>query len=87
MGKKKREHIVFDQMLKEKKSIPFSLVNKECNRGNYMSDKKKLKPGDTVNLPPIKVKENPMVKKMEEVDSEVLAEALRDLLRKKNEND
>lgn len=28
MGKKKREHIVFDQMLKQKKSIPFSLVNK-----------------------------------------------------------
>jgi hypothetical protein len=50
-----------------------------------MSDKKKLKPGDTVNLPPIKIKENPMVKKMEEADSEVLAEALRDLLRKNNE--
>lgn len=29
MGKKKREHIVFDQMLKQKKSIPFSIVNKE----------------------------------------------------------
>ena len=51
-----------------------------------MSDKKRLKPGDTVNLPPIKIKENPMVKKMEEADSEVLAEALRDLLRKKNED-
>jgi hypothetical protein len=24
MAKKKREHVVFDQMLKEKKSIPFS---------------------------------------------------------------
>ena len=24
MGKKKREHVVFDQMLKQKKSIPFS---------------------------------------------------------------
>ena len=32
MGKKKREHIVFDQMLKQKKSIPFSLVNKECSK-------------------------------------------------------
>lgn len=31
MGKKKREHIVFDQMLKQKKSIPFSIVNKEIN--------------------------------------------------------
>lgn len=30
MGKKKREHIVFDQMLKQKKSIPFSTTNKEC---------------------------------------------------------
>lgn len=29
MGKKKREHIVFDQMLKPKKSIPFSVVNKK----------------------------------------------------------
>lgn len=29
MGKKKREHVVFDQMLKQKKSIPFSMVNKE----------------------------------------------------------
>ncbi len=24
MAKKKREHVVFDQMLKQKKSIPFS---------------------------------------------------------------
>ena len=48
-----------------------------------MSEKKNLKPGDAVNLPPIKIKENPMVKKMEEADPEVLAEALRDLLRKK----
>ena len=31
MGKKKREHIVFDQMLKPKKSIPFSVVNKQQN--------------------------------------------------------
>lgn len=29
MGKKKREHVVFDQMLKDKKSIPFSKINKE----------------------------------------------------------
>ena len=29
IAKKKREHIVFDQMLKPKKSIPFSMVNKE----------------------------------------------------------
>lgn len=29
MGKKKREHVVFDQMLKQKKNIPFSIVNKE----------------------------------------------------------
>lgn len=28
MAKKKREHVVFDQMLKPKKSIPFSIVNK-----------------------------------------------------------
>lgn len=29
MGKKKQEHIVFDQMLKTKKSIPFSIVNRQ----------------------------------------------------------
>lgn len=29
MAKKKREHIVFDQILKPKKSIPFSMVNKQ----------------------------------------------------------
>jgi hypothetical protein len=29
MAKKKKEHIVFDQMLKQKKSIPFSVVNKQ----------------------------------------------------------
>lgn len=28
MGKKKREHIVFDQTLKPKKSIPFGAINK-----------------------------------------------------------
>lgn len=32
MGKKKREHIVFDQMLKQKKSIPFSTINKQGSR-------------------------------------------------------
>jgi len=36
MGKKKREHVVFDQMLKPKKNIPFTLVNKQ-------SKSKKLK--------------------------------------------
>lgn len=29
MAKKKREHIVFDQMLRTKKSIPFGKVNKQ----------------------------------------------------------
>lgn len=29
MGKKKREHITFDQTLKTKKSIPFDFVNKQ----------------------------------------------------------
>lgn len=37
MGKKKREHIVFDQMLKIRKSIPVSKVNKE------IKDKKKFR--------------------------------------------
>lgn len=32
MAKKKREHIVFDQMLKMKKSIPFSIVNKKMRK-------------------------------------------------------
>lgn len=32
MGKKKREHVVFDQMLKQKKTIPFSVVNKEASK-------------------------------------------------------
>ncbi len=31
MGKKKREHIVFDQMLKPKRSIPI----KKINTNNY----------------------------------------------------
>ena len=32
MGKKKREHVVFDQMLKPKKSIPFSMINREVSQ-------------------------------------------------------
>ena len=28
MGKKKREHVVFDYMLKPKSSVPFSLMNR-----------------------------------------------------------
>lgn len=32
MGKKKREHVVFDQMLKQKKSIPFLIVNRENSK-------------------------------------------------------
>lgn len=34
MAKKKREHIVFDQMLKTKKNIPFSKVNKQSIKKN-----------------------------------------------------
>lgn len=32
MGKKKREHVVFDQMLKQKQSIPFAKVNRTEGR-------------------------------------------------------
>ena len=32
MGKKKREHVVFDEMLKTKKTIPFSFVNKQTTK-------------------------------------------------------
>ena len=43
MGKKKREHIVFDQMLKPKKSIPFPMVNKQNakskNNKNKLSER------------------------------------------------
>lgn len=49
-----------------------------------MEKKKKLKPGDSVTLEPIKVKENPKVKKIEEADPQVIAEALRGLLQKDN---
>ncbi len=38
MGKKKREHIIFDQMLKQKKSIPFSQIN---TKTEHLKDKKK----------------------------------------------
>lgn len=31
MGKKKREHVVFDQMLRIRKSIPVSKINSNCN--------------------------------------------------------
>lgn len=34
MGKKKREHIVFDQTLKQKRSIPFGKVNKATKPQN-----------------------------------------------------
>ena len=32
MAKKKREHVVFDGMLKNKKRIPFSKVNKQISK-------------------------------------------------------
>lgn len=38
MGKKKKEHVVFDQMLKQKKSIPFAKVN---SKAHTMKIKKK----------------------------------------------
>lgn len=40
MAKKKREHVVFDQMLKPKKSIPFFLVNKQNAKRNIRIGKK-----------------------------------------------
>ena len=39
MGKKKREHVVFDQMLKTKKSIPFPMVNKQNAKGKNNKNK------------------------------------------------
>lgn len=39
MGKKKKEHIVFDQTLKIKKSIPFITINKSTKN----PQKQKLK--------------------------------------------
>lgn len=32
MGKKKKEHILFDRMLKTKESIPFSIINKKVRQ-------------------------------------------------------
>ncbi len=37
MGKKKREHIVFDQMLKQKQQIPISKINKIVKKGKGRS--------------------------------------------------
>lgn|GEM_PF-3934351 len=45
MGKKKREHIVFDQMLRVRKSISFSKVNSDCRK---KGDKKKNGQKDTI---------------------------------------
>ena len=33
MGKKKREHIVFDRMLKQKNRISLKTVNRKCGKG------------------------------------------------------
>ena len=43
MGKKKREHIVFDQMLKPKNSVPFSIINKEGSKKQKRKSMKKSK--------------------------------------------
>lgn len=43
MGKKKREHIVFDQMLKKKNSIPFSIINREGSKKQKRKSKKGAK--------------------------------------------
>lgn len=43
MAKKKREHIVFDQMLKPKKSIPFSKVNKQTCVHHKLSERTTIK--------------------------------------------
>lgn len=32
MGKKKREHVVFDKMATNRKIIPFAMVNKKCKK-------------------------------------------------------
>lgn len=40
MEKKKREHIVFAQMLRVRKSIPFLKVNSDCNKIGKQGDKK-----------------------------------------------
>ncbi len=38
MGKKKREHVVFDQMLTPKNSIPFSTVNRKGSKKQKRKD-------------------------------------------------
>ncbi len=45
MGKKKREHVVFDQMLKPKKNIPFSKINKTVVQKQKKDDVFKQKMG------------------------------------------
>lgn len=50
-----------------------------------MSDKKP-KPADPTKLPPIRIKENQKVKKMGDADSEILAKAIQDMLRKTKDN-
>ena len=40
MSKKKREHIVFDQDRKEKKSVPFARVNQQAPTGKKKQVKK-----------------------------------------------
>ncbi|MBR2924478.1 MAG: hypothetical protein IKC28_05560 [Clostridia bacterium] len=52
MAKKKREHIVFDQMLKPKKSIPFAMVNKQ----SPIRKKKKQCDGETVMMVTVNTK-------------------------------
>ena len=41
MGKKKREHIVFDQMLKIRKTIPFGKVNAVQKKNTTKGEKTK----------------------------------------------
>lgn len=43
MGKKKKEHIVFDQTLKQKKSIPFSMKNSEGSKNQQKISQKGAK--------------------------------------------
>lgn len=39
MGKKKREHIVFDRMLKPKNRISLKTVNRKCGKGKKKGNK------------------------------------------------
>ena len=41
MGKKKREHVVFDQMLRIRKSIPISKINSDYKGKAKKGDNKK----------------------------------------------